>query len=155
MEIVPLSPTDVKNIYELLAALESTAAQLAAERNPSRRALSLMERAVETMDSLSPEADLPTWAKGDETFHQPLYELCGTPRLAQVARTIRDQEHRARMLILRLRPKPFGSNEEHKAVFNAILAADGERARELQRKHREAGKEIIWRLLAECRSAGI
>ena len=71
--------------------------------------------------------DLAEWARADERFHQLLVERSGNGRLARMFHTIMDQSHRARMLTLRLRPKPTASVREHRAIVDAIRRGDRKR----------------------------
>jgi DNA-binding GntR family transcriptional regulator len=54
--------------------------------------------------------DLLARAKADDEFHRLLVLSCGNSRIARIGETIMDQSHRARMLTLKLRPKPAGGS---------------------------------------------
>jgi DNA-binding GntR family transcriptional regulator len=149
LEIVPrhgvrisaLSPGDMREIYEVLMSLEPTAVELLVARRPDRAELSGLVQACDDMAaSLSgPAPDLAAWATADERFHMSLAKLCGNKRLAAMIMTVWDQAHRARMFTLLLRPLPLKSTAEHRAVVDAILAGDGEKARDLYFAHRKRG----------------
>src|SRR5918911_144181 len=79
--------------------------------------------------------DLVSWARADGRFHQLLMERCGNKRLARMFHTIMDQSHRARMLTIRLRPKPTGSVPEHRAIVQAIQQGNTSEARECAKQH--------------------
>ena len=49
MRVLPVSPTDMKEIYEILTALEAMAAELLAKRKPSDAELAPLERASRDM----------------------------------------------------------------------------------------------------------
>ena len=104
--VVPVVATDMKEIYDVLTALESMAAELLAQRGPSEEELAEMEQATNDMETALEQDDLEAWAAADERYHTSLIELCGNQRLAALASTVRDQGRRARMVTLRLRPKP-------------------------------------------------
>ena len=91
--------------------------------------------------------DLDDWAKADERFHQLLVERSGNGRLARMFGTIMDQSHRARMLTLRLRPKPTASVREHRAIVEAIRRGDARTARERAKQHRVAARDRLLPLL--------
>ena len=101
------------------------------------------------MQSALDADDLLAWAKADERFHQRLVERSGNGRLARMFHTIMDQSHRARMLTLRLRPKPVGSVREHQAIVDAILRGDPGAAREAAKRHRAAARDQILPLLGQ------
>ena len=143
MYVVPLSPDDMRDIYDVLAALESMAAELLARRIPSEQELSPMENSLEEMDAALAKNDLTAWAKADATFHHTLLDLCRNNRLATMAFTVWDQAHRARMISLKLRPLPVDSTNEHRAVLNAIRSGNWEEAKRIQYEHRRRGKELV------------
>src|SRR5215204_1987733 len=111
--ICAISAVDMREIYEVIIALESTAAELLAEK-PEDERLAItteLERVNAEMEAALEADDLVAWARADGRFHQLLMERCGNKRLVRMFHTIMDQSHRARMLTLRLRPKPTGSEE--------------------------------------------
>lgn len=148
LEIVPrhgvrisaLSPDDMREIYEVLMSLEPTAVELLAKRRPERTELASLIASCDAMEAaLAGEPDLQAWARADEAFHLNLARLCGNKRLAAMIMQVWDQAHRARMFTLSLRPLPVQSTAEHRAVVEAILAGDGERARDIYHAHRKRG----------------
>jgi DNA-binding GntR family transcriptional regulator len=144
MRVLPVSPVDMKEIYEVLTSLESTAAELAAARSLGREELRGLEESSAAMDEALKRNDLDAWAKADEAFHALLLDLCGNQLLKQMVLKTWDRAHRARMVTLRLRPKPVNSTREHRALVKAIRQGDPATAREVQRAHRErAGKELL------------
>jgi DNA-binding GntR family transcriptional regulator len=62
-----------------------------------------------------------------------------------------DRAHRARMVTLRLRPKPVNSTREHLAVLEAIRRGDAVGARELHREHRSRGSRELTEILQRHR----
>jgi DNA-binding GntR family transcriptional regulator len=76
-------------------------------------------------------------------------ERSGNGRLARVFGTIMDQSHRARMLTLRLRPKPTASVREHRAIVDAIRRGDARAARERAKQHRAAARDRLLPLLGQ------
>lgn len=149
LEIVPrhgvrisaLSPGDMREIYEVLMSLEPTAVELLVARRPDRAELASLVESCDAMERAltGPNPSLHDWAAADEMFHMNLAHLCGNKRLAAMIMTVWDQAHRARMFTLTLRPLPLRSTAEHRAVVEAILAGDGERARDLYFAHRKRG----------------
>ena len=93
--------------------------------------------------------NLDAWAKADEQFHQLLVQLSGNKRLLRMFHTIMDQSHRARMLTLRLRPKPTASVREHKAIVEAIRRGDARMVRERAKKHRTSARDQLLPLLGQ------
>jgi DNA-binding GntR family transcriptional regulator len=150
MRVLPISAADMAEIYEVLTALEGTAAEAAARRGIPARQLSVLRSAVRDMDRALEKDDLTAWAEADERFHSHLVELSGNQRLIQMVAQLWDQAHRARMLTLRLRPRPTDSNREHQALVEAIASGDPLRARQIHEDHRRRNGamlvEVIQRL---------
>lgn len=151
LRIVPILADDMKEIYEVLTSLESMAAELLAKRRPNAAELEPMRAAARDMDAALESDDLDSWAAADERFHRALIDLCGNRRLAQMAKTVRDQGHRARMVTLRLREKPSASAQEHEQVLHAIEQGDWETARDVHYKHRRRANEELTAILAKFR----
>ncbi len=147
VRITPISPEDMREIYEVLTSLEPTAAELLATRKPSRREIQPLIDACDAMEAALARDDLRGWAEADVRFHHALAESCGNRRLAQLIMTVWDQAHRARMATLTLRAVPTQSTREHRAILKAILAGDADKARDLYRAHRRRGGEELLRII--------
>jgi DNA-binding GntR family transcriptional regulator len=91
--------------------------------------------------------DLRAWAKADDEFHRLLVVSCGNRRIAAIAETIMDQSHRARMLTLKLRPKPMQSVEEHQLIIDAIRQGLPEQAHNHAGAHRARARDMLLPLL--------
>lgn len=144
MRVLPISPKDMAEIYDILTALESSAAGIIAELGLDKNDLQPLLQAVEDMDAALALNDREAWAIADNEFHRQLVVLTGNQRLISLIDTYRDQGQRVRMTTLHLRPGPEKSNEDHRAVVDAILTKDPDKAREIHRRHREtAGKMLI------------
>lgn len=149
--VCAISLDDMREIYEVIIALETASAELLAQKEPGER-----NRIVEELKGVNAEMqtslaadNLVAWAKADERFHQLLVERSGNGRLARMFHTIMDQSHRARMLTLRLRPKPTASVREHRAIVDAIQRGNLQAARERTKRHRVNAREQILPLLSE------
>jgi DNA-binding GntR family transcriptional regulator len=144
VRVLPVSPEDMKQIYEILAALESLAAELAAKRKPSAAELAPLEQASRDMARALKADDLESWAEADERFHRHLLALSGNRLLAETVLNFWDRAHRVRRFTLRLRPKPVHSTKEHTALLERIRAGDAAGANDVNRAHRErASKELL------------
>ena len=58
-----------------------------------------------------------------------------------------NQVRRARAMTLFMRPLPLKSNEDHRAVYDAIRDGDPQSARDRHRAHRQHAREILIDLL--------
>ncbi len=144
MRVLPVSPTDMREIYEVLTALECMAAELLAARSPSDAELQPLVDATDAMDHALAADDLDAWARADELFHAQLIELAGNRHLQSTVMNHWDRAHRARMFTLRLRPKPVNSTREHMDLVQRLRQGDVAGAAAVNRAHRErASRELL------------
>src|SRR5262249_1362366 len=122
------------------------AAELLAERAADERAATAraLEGVNKTMEKALKTNDLTAWAKADALFHRLLIEHSGNKRLLRMYHTIMDQSHRARMITLRIRPRPEGSVVKHRSIVKAIERGNPANARDAAKQHRvRARNELI------------
>ena len=144
MRVLPVSPTDMREIYEILGALESLAAEMLAARKPSDAELEPLIVATRAMEKALDADDLDAWAKADESFHEHLVTMAGNQLLAESVFSHWDRAHRARMFTLRLRPKPINSTQEHMALVERLREGDAAGAAAVNREHRQrASRELL------------
>jgi len=143
----PIFVNDLKEIYEVLTSLESTAVLLAAKRRLAGKDMQRLKSAVDEMDEALVRGDLDAWAEADVKFHMLLVELGNNNRIRQLVQTYFDQAHRVRMLTLKLRPKPVDSNKDHRAVVEMIEKGNAEEARRIHYEHREKAGVLLLSLL--------
>ncbi|MBT3361034.1 MAG: GntR family transcriptional regulator [Rhodospirillales bacterium] len=144
MRVLPVSPDDMREIYEVLCCVETEAAMLLAARRPNANDIAGLETTIRKMDAALEADDLDAWANADAEYHSTLLSLCGNKRLAAIATTYQNQAHRARIFTLRLRERPVGSTDDHREQVAAILDGDVLRVQELYRAHRErAATELL------------
>ena len=135
--VLPIHADDMKEIYEILTALEPEAAASLAQRKPTDEELAPLEAATSEMEMALAESDLDRWAAADDRFHQKLLELHGNRRLADFVGALYDQAHRCRIVTLRLREPPAKSTEEHRNILECLRRGDPDAARKAFRQHRE------------------
>ncbi|NDV86791.1 FCD domain-containing protein [Aurantimonas aggregata] len=147
--ISSLSPDDMREVYDVIIAVEGMAALLLAEQPAAARQAvcddleALNEELVEALD----RDDLARWADVDARFHAVLVEGSGNSRLAKIARINIDQSYRARRLTLRFRPKPVHSIGEHRLILDAVRGGDAAGARQMAQDHKIKARDLIVALL--------
>lgn len=143
--VCPLAPDDVREIYEVIIAIESMAAELLAALPPAQRRLVVgeLEDATAQMDAALRADDLPAWAAADDLFHRALVERCGNSRIRRIAQTVTDQAHRARIMTLRLRVKPTASIPAHRRIIAAIKKGQVAEAHRHARQHRVSARDEL------------
>jgi DNA-binding GntR family transcriptional regulator len=149
--ITALAPEDMREIYDVTIAIEAMAAELIAGL-PDAERLSVaddLDAATQAMVAALDQDDREAWAVADAAFHRALVERCRNGRLRRIAGQIRDQAHRARLLTLKLRPKPAGSTQEHRQIIEAIRAGDASAAHRTARQHRVRARDELLPLIAQ------
>ncbi|NNE86608.1 MAG: GntR family transcriptional regulator [Silicimonas sp.] len=147
VRILPVSAGDMREIYDILTQLESLAAERAAQYGYSEDDLSVMATAIKKMTESIEKKDLKAWAEADDDFHRELVRLGGNSRIVAIFELMNDQVRRARTTTLFARPLPTKSNEDHLAVYQAILNGDADVARDRHNQHRLHAKRMLVDLL--------
>ena len=155
MRVVPLSLEDLREMYEVLTALELAAIERLIKSGPSDEQLRELADALEEMDVAVRDDDADAWVRADERFHRTLIVLAGNSRLAAMAFALWDQGHRARTTTVRLRGALEDSNREHAALVEAIRKGDLAEARACHTAHRARTSAEILTLLDRARMARI
>jgi DNA-binding GntR family transcriptional regulator len=153
MRVVPLAVSDLSDMYEVLTALELTAIERLARSKPDAPVCDAIGAALDDMDVAVRRKNPDAWVKADERFHRMLVDLCGNARLKTLADALWDQGHRARITTVRLRPSLEPSNQEHRAVVEAIMRGDWKEARSRHLSHRARTSREIIGLLVQFRLA--
>ena len=155
MTVLPISPTDMRDIYDVVTSLEATAAELAIERGIDSVQIAQLHEAVDAMEAALQAKDLVAWSKADERFHNLLVESSRNKRLISLVNGLWDQTHRSRMATLPIRPVPFASNKEHRDLVAAIEAGDAERAKSIHVAHRKKSRDMLVDLLVTMGLPGV
>ena len=153
--VLPVSTEDMREIYQMLTALEPMAAELVANKKLPAADLQPLVKASRDMSAALKADDLDAWAEADERYHRLLIALAGNRLLADTVQGLWDRAHRARMVTLRLRPKPLHSTAEHNAIVEAIRVGDAGHAARLYRAHRERGSSELLAILERARISAL
>ena len=144
VRVRPVLASDMREIYEMLTALEPEAAARLTARGLTGDELRRLGAQTDRMQAALGSGDLDAWAEADDAFHCALLEMHGNARMLQTVTALFDQAHRARIVTLRLRAPPVRSTEEHRGILMAMAQGDAARVRTLFRAHRErAARELL------------
>jgi len=147
--ISALSPVDMREVYDVIIALEGMAAVLICERPEAER--ETICRQLEAENARIAEAlsrdDLGQWADHDAAFHALLVEAAGNGRLERIAKVNIDQSYRARRLTLKLRSKPTQSVVEHQAIIDGLRNGDAAAACQAAQDHKIKARDLIVNVL--------
>lgn len=149
--VAPLSADYVKQLYEVRAALDSTAARLAATEVAAGRASARdkaeLDSALEEGAMALDEGDRARLAEADMAFHQALNKLSGNAVIAETAERQWGHVRRAMGAVLADPSQMRTAWKEHFAIRDAVLGGKPTKAETLARAHAErAGAETYRRL---------
>ena len=147
MRVLPISANDMREIYWILMGLELVAIELIGEQKLLNKDFKVLSSLAKKMVKALNQDDLDKWSHADEEFHKQIVLLSGNSRLVNTVNSFRDQTHRARLITLRLRPKPVASSKEHLAVVEALKNGEIERAKTINRKQWERSRKQLTEIL--------
>jgi DNA-binding GntR family transcriptional regulator len=151
MRVVPMSLQDLRDVYEVITALELAAIERLVRMRPDATKLAPLDKALDAMDAATARGRTDAWVRADEHFHSLLLGLCGNARLVALASSLSDQLHRARLATVQLRGSLEPSNREHRAVVEAIHRGSLRDAQRHHATHRARASREILGLLEQTR----
>ncbi|GJE09507.1 GntR family transcriptional regulator [Methylobacterium longum] len=147
--ILALAPDDVREIYDVIIAIEGRAAELVAALPDAERlaAAQVLDTHTDAMADAHKKGDLPGWGEADGAFHAALIEHARNGRMSRIIQAVNDQSHRARMLTLNLRRGLEASIAEHRKIVQAVRAGKAADALEAARAHRIRARDELLPIL--------
>ncbi len=133
------TPDEIREIYEIRAILETAAVRRAAPRLTD----AALARAEELLKLTERARDDATWGSYDLDFHRLVYDLDSRPRLRELIDGLLrrvDRYWRVHGLMLKHR-REFEA--EHRKLFAALRARDGDRAAKLLERHLTGAAELL------------
>jgi DNA-binding GntR family transcriptional regulator len=130
IRVRPLFLEDIRELYDILIALETLAVGLLAARHPTLDELGLLSEAVKAMKAGLKGDDFSAWIEADERFHRALFQLSGNRRLTEAGMSYRDRVQRAHVVALKLRDRPTKFVEGHADLVELIRRGEVEAARQ-------------------------
>lgn len=123
-----LSPTDMREIYELREAFDRLAGRLAAA-SPSHESIGReLREKCSLQRQLLEDGDVDAYRRMDVEFHHSLWALCGNSRLPVTGERLMDQMKLGNSISARLPGRIDKSLAEHLSIVDAIEAGDVEEA---------------------------
>ena len=132
--VTGITPKDVHDIYMIRSSLEGMAAKLAVQ-NITEEQLEEMEENVYLATFHASKGHMEQMTELDNRFHHILYEACGSKMLENLLQDFHQYVIRIRKKTLSTKERGLASNEEHKAIMEAIKQKDEEKAEKLANKH--------------------
>ena len=147
--VLPVSVRDLREITEMRQLLECHALRLSlakADLDWEARVIAAYHKLSrsETLVEDDPERYGADWERYNREFHDALISNCESRWLKLYRSSMYDHSLRYRMLSLKTKPFPRSqSAQEHRAILDAALARDSERAVELLAAHILKAGEVV------------
>lgn len=132
--VAPIEPELVREVFQVLEALEAISAQAACERmNDSQ--LADLEQRLRVMDGLT--EDLEAWSQENVRFHYLLCDLGGTLLIKSLISKVLDQWDRLRHYYLKdvLVKRIDLSQQDHWALYEALRQRNAQQVELIAREH--------------------
>lgn len=142
LQVAPLDPEHVRDMYDVRAVLEGLAFRKAAERNAklaSRGGPALIAAGRKAVARGSVSAMI----QADMAFHDFIYRLSENPLVAPAMETHWTNTQRVMGEVLMRDDKPRDIWDQHEALLAAVSAGDGQKAEALARQHIEQAAEFM------------
>lgn len=138
MYVREMTLDEARDLYEVRGALAGLTGRLIVER-ASDETLQKLVNLVEKMDVAAGEENLARYYALNLDFHGLLVEAAENPALKQSYRWIVNQLHLFRRRGLVQKGNLVVSNQEHRAIIDALLARDSDAADNAMRRHVAGG----------------
>ncbi len=137
-----VSDAELQDIVRNRIALESMALEGGLTHRTAEWEESLVlafHRLSRTPRSVQPDSyeENPRWEQEHRIFHRTLLAACGSPLLIGFCEQLYDSAYRYRQLAARKAYKSRNELDEHRAIFDAVMAGDLDRAQAVLAQHYE------------------
>lgn len=130
------SEKDLEEIFFIRELLEGAATRLAAE-NASSQDLDRIGEVLEDMEIAYKRGNADVFRKLSGEFHSLVHRASRNVHLATILQDLQESVRRFSVSTLSTPGRMIGALEEHRALFDALKARDGNKAENLARQHRQ------------------
>lgn len=134
MTVVGISKKDLDDIFKIRGALEGKAAEMAA-KNHTEEQLSIVREALEFQEFYLVKHDPDRIKSMDSRFHETIYKMSGSTVFYDVLVPLHKKLLKYRKASVSESSRAEASVAEHRAIYEAIAARDGELASKLIIEH--------------------
>lgn len=140
--VASITQKSMRDVLEVRLALEKLAVELASERITDEQKTKLKSALLE-FEEVVKSTDASMIAKADVAFHDVIFEATGNIRLGQLANNLSEQMYRYRFEYIKDESGHNRLVEEHKRIYDAIVASDAKKATEEISNHIKHQEESI------------
>lgn len=142
VQVALLSADDVRDAFEVMAALEGLAGELAAARITDDEVESLRVLQAD-MEAAHGARDLPVYYRVNREIHDRLNAIAANPVLANAYRALNARLHSLRFRSNLNQAKWDKAVAEHRSMIAALAARDGAALRDLLIRHLRAKQQAV------------
>jgi len=143
--VTGMSIAELQELYELRAAIEPLATQLAVP-NVGRAEHLTMRKQLQIMEE---NADTRTWLAANAAFHATVYRCAGRPRMIGLVEQLRRLTDRYMYVHIEMIGRTEHLTAEHLGILAAVEAGDPVLAGRLTREHLTSSHDFILTYLLE------
>ena len=140
--VIGIQKADIADICEIRLRLEGLAARWAAER-ADEKGIQALRDTVDLQEFYTQKGDADSIKNADSRFHQTIYSLCGSNSMRDTLEPLHRKLLKYRRVSVSKRSRAEKSLAEHRAIFEAIAAHDGDRAEQLTVLHVQNARDSI------------
>ena len=139
--VVNHSPYQIRSLYEIREALETTAMKLACYRATKEQADRAAECNVRCLEAAN-NRDVDKFIKWNSAFHDELLFACGNERLWSLIQIFRDQVFDRRIVRVFTPAEWRAMITQHKRMLNAVRQGNVRMAEKAMREHVRAAVNV-------------
>ena len=144
--VAALSVQDVRSLEQANRALQSLAAELAADEG-SEAGTAHLEGLMARMEECAAAHDLEGWMAADQEIHRDLFQLSGNRWLVRLLLQMESLIGRVRHIALRRPGRLEESTRQHRAIVDAVKSHDGKAAYQAMYGHLVVTEQNLVELL--------
>jgi DNA-binding GntR family transcriptional regulator len=141
-----ISFKDVREVYEIRAALEALASGLAAERVMDNEVEEMERRLIAESANLENEDNSLT-VEADVDLHELIYKATRNEKLISLISNLKEQVYRLRSTSITLPGRKKRSLDEHKRIVEAIAEHNIKLAQRLAHEHIEHAEQAMLKVM--------
>lgn len=132
--VIGVTEKDLEDIYLIRGQLEGIVASLAA-KNRNEKSLDALREALELQEFYLEKKDPDRIKQMDNRFHNRVYELSGSMVFYDTLLPLHKKAQKYRKASLESNSRAVASVEEHRRIYEAIVAGDSELAAKCACEH--------------------
>lgn len=128
LEVAPIDPARVRDLYQVRATLDALAARMAAERSAAGALAAaeadLLRTAFSEGVRLGAETAMSSRVQADIDFHRAIYRVSGNDAIADALEPLWPHIQRAMVLVLQANALRRQAWDQHRRIMEGILRGD-------------------------------